>query len=416
MIDHPKSPQIDEREQQLLLDFIRPSVDQEISKLSADLEQINHSRLRPRVIDALALIQTFPQLRYEEYRTLVGALNFMRSSRGAESWKSILEYFEGLSQDPETPNLKTIGQLIGRIGREEAHRSPKYYGDRDPNTYLQPLTSSAFIENLLFIFRVLYPLGVNVLNPSWLTGDQTETSLALSKNIHIKMGQSRYGDYVTATRSKKHPERFILRAYQARTPRHPIGQTTLRPQSQVCVGRGRISSRHFLGLPISCAAGVDLKVGCSMWSRASLRFVLDAESKLYILDRASKNQVTCVVDDSLIYRQSLPHSLQELIPNQLDPRDARRTFNYRPDSIILSELGDSSSNMYSFGRVQREVNYLSGDNSSLSSRAQSEPPHEEGEVEDSQAEQEVQQEVEELEKKVDEAIEQQEALDPTDSD
>ena len=84
-----------------------------------------------------------------------------------------------------------------------------------------------------------------------------------------------------------------VESFSHRSPADPVERRELKKGQVLSVGRGPLTSRHFLGLPIHCVSPNDVRIDQSVWSRAALVLLMSRSGDLFIFDRASRNVIIC---------------------------------------------------------------------------------------------------------------------------
>ena len=142
-----------------------------------------------------------------------------------------------------------------------------------------------------------------------------------------------------------------VESFSRTSPLDPIESTELGRGQVISVGRGPLTSRHFVGFPIRCVSPNDVRVEQAMWSRAALILLISKSGGLFIFDRASRNSIVCesewpnqsiksfeytpnlIMCDEEEGRDPLPH--QERRPDQPNLRDTLSSFSF--GSVVVKE-------------------------------------------------------------------------------
>ena len=384
-----------------------------------------------RALRASDVIITCLDLTYHDYRVFIGNLNHVRKRQHNLSWAELIIHLRELTPQMSSTSGVELAHLLVGLAQEELERSQERSSSAsDLEGSFTHLTCISLIEDLLLMSRALYPLGVNVIQPEWSILGANESHFTLDHPSEVKLssntsiiisrdprqrrcaqiqivyeGDSPLKDNArdsardkSRDKSRDQAEHRVddqESAHRDEYTRREITTATLGPNSTLCIGRGYIKSRSFLGFPVSLRIDSELQVDDSLCSRAALLCVLDHQGRVFLLDRASRNRVKCVTQSqrdashSMVYRYT-PEVTHSQVPNSqlkssqlFGPQSSNAQLSSARllDSVQLPERHQGSQNpfavspigatsahgaakphtlIYSFGRVAREEIKVTG--------------------------------------------------------
>lgn len=336
----PSSSEVAERKQLELLSLTQPKVQSWIDLIELEQEAYVESAFieRAKILKQLALL--FSSLSYGAYRLLVGTVNQLRQFKDI-TWRDLLSTLKNFKTElPSGSQLHEMINLLSTlISTEQKLGVQEDSPEATPGLIRQ--NPEAFVDDILWCSRALFPLGINILDPAW-GGAREETvtasdHLTLEDRLIFECSRSRIK--VLIKRSLERLDHFQI---TLRDPKSSPTIVEIGPQNTLIIGRDALVTHSLLGLPISLKQPVSLCVPSSIWSRAAIQLVCDASSHLYIFDRASRNPLVFKTFRGEVEPPVIPmlqYSPFSILPNpELD--DAHRVSRVmgHTDSILLKDI------------------------------------------------------------------------------
>ena len=139
-----------------------------------------------------------------------------------------------------------------------------------------------------------------------------------------------------------------VESFSHSSPADPIECREFGKGQVISVGRGPLTSRHFLGLPIRCVSPNDVRIDQSVWSRAALVLLMSRSGDLFIFDRASRNIIICESETDERLLQSFEYTPNLIVhgaekhsgiagadPAHSRPQDSRSLESFSFGSVIV---------------------------------------------------------------------------------
>jgi hypothetical protein len=301
----------------------KPMLIQKIyTEFEEQLMKVKHPNFSKRAKELTLLTELISELKYEEYRLLVGTLNAFRK-KNYHTWCSLLADLALFKQEG-TSFILLLGviDILEKMALAELQNdklTPKKRIPLKPEPQIQ--TPSSFCINLMFLVRLFYPRGVNILNPHLFKSQITY----LDDNHGVSFKTKNRLDTIIIKPSTKQ-ERLNFNACFSLTLTSPYRaqdkKIYIRANEELLIGRHHLVINDLMGFPFAYKAQVQMKVDDPTWSRASLLISCNSEGHLYLFDRASLNPVNFELfnlkhyhTNSLIYDPRV-ESATPLKPNQ----------------------------------------------------------------------------------------------------
>jgi hypothetical protein len=287
----------------------KPMATQKIhTEFEEQLIKVKHPNFSKRAKELKLLTELISELTYEEHRLLVGTLNALRK-KNYHTWYSLLNDLE-LFKHEATSFILLSGMIdiLEKMALAELQTdklTPKKRNPLKPKPQIQ--TPSSFCINLMFLVRLFYPSGVNILNPH-LSKRQT-TYLDDDHGVSFRTHNRR--DTIIIKPCTKQ-EKLKFKAFFSLSLTSPYRaqdyKIYIKANEELLIGRRHLVINDLMGFPFAYKAKVHMNIDDPSWSRASLLISCSSEGNLYLYDRASLNPINFELfnlkhhhSDSLMY-------------------------------------------------------------------------------------------------------------------